>query len=121
MNPESAKPLMIVLAIATPALAVLILMRARAGTMTRPPASRLLLLALMGPANLTVWILFNGYLDRVGHRSAIGIALAALVFIAMGFGAGFVRAGRRSGDENGSGSRAPLPPGEPPAEESETR
>jgi uncharacterized membrane protein len=89
-------PAMIILAVATPVLAVLLIVFARAGLVSMPPRSRLVILLLAGPLNLALWYLFNHYLDSTGHRSVFGILLAAVVFIAVGFGAGFLRARARS-------------------------
>lgn len=79
---------MILIAVATPALVVLATVLARIGTITPLRRSRLIILFFAGPANLVLWFAFNGYLDRVGHRSIFGLALAAVIFIGLGFGLG---------------------------------
>ena len=110
---ESLFSLMVVIAVATPALVALILVATRMDILQPLRRSRLILLAAAGPTNLVCWLLFNGYLDRVGHRSVIGIVLAAAVFIGLGFGAGFLR-GRK--EIKGGGPGDLDPPGEQPAE-----
>ena len=108
MEREQLMAATIALAVATPLLAGLIHAMTRMGALRTLPRSRLVLIALIGPANLLLWLTLNRYLDGVGHRSVPGIALAALVFVVVGFGTGFLR-----------GSRAPRgssDSAEPPAE-----
>ena len=57
----------------------------------------LLILALAGPANLLLWFVVNGWLDRVGSRSVIGYVLAAAVFLIGGFVTGFLPRLRQGG------------------------
>lgn len=86
---------MIVLAIATPLVAGLwwLSHRAIAREAGRPPVRaqvrNAIILALAGPVNLLVWLLFNGWLDRLGSRSIAGYILAGLVFIVVGSTTGF--------------------------------
>lgn len=82
---------MVILAIATPGLALLIFCLHKAGMMSLPPRSRMVILLLAGPVNLLLWLMMNRYFDAVRHRSAIGVVLAAAVFIGVGFGGGFLR------------------------------
>lgn len=91
METENLLPMMVGLAVATPLLAVLLILFARAGIVTMPPRSRIVILLLAGPANLALWYFFNHYLRVTGHRSVFGILLAAIVFVVVGFGAGFLR------------------------------
>lgn len=88
---------MIGIAFATPLLALMLVLAARAGRITMPPKSRIVILLMAGPLNLVLWVVFQRYLDGVGNRSVYGIILAVVVFIAVGFGAGFLR-GRGSED-----------------------
>lgn len=99
MEDPSMQPLMIALAIATPVLAGLIFLYQRSGAIRAPRRGRLVLLALAGPLNLIVWLLLNERLAGIESRSLIGIILAVVVFLTLGFGFGFLR--RRDG-----GSRA---------------
>lgn len=92
---------MILIAFATPALVVLATVLTRIGTIRPLRRSRLALLFFAGPANLILWFVFNGYLDRVGHRSIFGLAFAAVIFIALGFGLGIFGA---RGDSAGAES-----------------
>lgn len=94
---ETADPsrLMIVLAVATPLLALLagaiVGHAARAGGEPPPPALRrnLWILALAGPVSLGLWWVFNRWLDAIGPRSVAGYVLAALAFVGAGFATGF--------------------------------
>lgn len=91
MEDRSTLPLMIALAIATPILAGMIHLYARSGAIGSLRKGRLWLLALAGPLNLVVWLLFNERLERFESRSMLGLALAAAVFVTLGFGFGFLR------------------------------
>jgi len=100
MDDPSILPLMIALAVATPVLAGLIhLFYARSGAIGSLRKGRLWLLALAGPLNLVGWLLSNERLKDLESRSVIGVVLAGVAFLTLGFGFGFLR--RR---DNGGGA-----------------
>ena len=110
MEIADADRLMFLLAVATPALALLargVLGHAaqHAGEpLTLVARRNIWILATAGPASLGLWWVFNRWLDTIGHRSVAGYILAALTFIAAGFATGFfsrLRAAR---------ARPPKPP-----------
>lgn len=96
MRDEQAYNTMIMIAFATPALALLMHFFAGRAGIVSIRRGRMVVLFLAGPANLLLWIIFNKYLDGVGNNSALGIALAAIVFVATGYGLGRWRGGRPS-------------------------
>ena len=94
---------MVGVAIATPILAAVLGFLRKIDLLPSIRAGRIWLLASVGPVNLLIWLGFNGYLDRVGHRSVIGIGLAALTFILVGSFLGFARG--RSAKREGGGPK----------------
>ncbi len=102
MEETTLRNLMILIAVATPLLAGMIYGVTRRVAEDGRPAPRrmrrnLWILAAAGPVNLVLWLLLNGWLDRMENRSAIGYVLAAIVFIAVGFTTGWF-GGRRRAD-----------------------
>lgn len=95
---------MVGVAVATPVLAAAMGLLRNMALLPSVGTGRLWLLASVGPANLLIWLVFNGYLGRVGHRSVIGIGLAALTFILVGSVFGFVRG--RSAGRKGEGPKS---------------
>lgn len=91
MSDTSVNVGMIVVAVATPLLAGLLVLLAQMQVIGGVKKSRLILLVILGPGNLAVWMLFNGYLDQVGHRSVLGIGLAVLIVVISAIGGGFRR------------------------------
>ena len=95
METADANRLMIILAMATPVLAVLVLAvgghAARLAEEPMPARTRrnAWILAFAGPATLALWWIFNHWLNFIGHRSAAGYIIAGLTFIGAGFGTGF--------------------------------
>lgn len=100
MRDDSVRTAMLVIAALTPLLGALAwfigggMNRAARDAGTELPLNRLglkcLVLALAGPANLALWHLFNGWLNRIGYRSVLGYALAALVFLLGGWLTGWL-------------------------------
>lgn len=107
MTDESVRTLMILIALGTPLLALVTWIMGRMRAMAPLTAGRLWMMALVGPGNLVLWLTFNGYMDQVGHRSLIGIALALIVLVGGGFGLGFFR-----GRSGAAREAAPAPPEE---------
>lgn len=91
MEDPSIQPLMIALAVATPVLAGLIHLYARTGAIGSLRKGRLWLLAFAGPLNLVVYLLLNEQLEDLESRSTIGVVLALVVFVTLGFGFGLLR------------------------------
>lgn len=91
MEDKSVALLIVVLAVATPALAGVIWFSARSGAMQAPRKGRLLALFLAGPLNLVLWWLLNGKLSGARSSSVMGILAAIVVFVALGFGMGFLK------------------------------
>jgi uncharacterized BrkB/YihY/UPF0761 family membrane protein len=103
MEDPSFQVLMIALAVATPVLAGLIHLYAKSGAMRPPRRGRVLLLALAGPVNLLFSMLLNPRLEPIRSTSMIGIVLAGIVFVIVGFGFGFLRQDKQTsgiGDED---------------------
>jgi hypothetical protein len=108
MQETSVSNIMIVVAVATFVVGLLALgigrMTATQADEPMPAGMRrnALLLTLAGPLALGLWFLFNRVLEGTGYRSAVGYALAALVFIAGGFMTGlFARlTARRRGERS---------------------
>ncbi|GEM_PF-3108314 len=116
MTVENVDLLMILVAVATPALAALIAFLARWGPLRRSPGpTRLILLAAAGPANLAVWWGFDRFLDRVGSNSVWALGGAALAVLAASWLAGHW-ASARSGAQPAE-SDAPSPPDLPEIKE----
>jgi hypothetical protein len=91
MDDRSVQFMVLMLAVATPLLAAVLHVNARAGRMSPLRPGRLPLLALAGPLNALAWFVLQGRLQGSSGRTAFGIALAALVFIGLGFGVGWLR------------------------------
>lgn len=109
MDDRSTQILVLTLAVATPALAAVMAMSVRSGATGPLRPGRLLLLALAGPLNALAWFALQGPLEGATNRTAFGIGLAALVFLGIGFGAGWLRRPRdheagSAGDTRGHGN-----------------
>lgn len=100
MQPAAVQNAMYLLAILTPVLAAMIYGARRIGRLPGPgPALwKVAVLGAAGPVNLLAWLLLNGWLDRIGHRSVIGYVLAAVVFVVAGFATGWFSRRRSRGD-----------------------
>ena len=109
MEESVVRNVMIILSLATPLVAGLFALAARASAVqSGEPLPRRLrrniwILAAAGPVNLALWLLLNGILAGTGFRSVMGYALAALVFLAGGVATGFfsrlLSRGARDGNE----------------------
>ena len=101
---------MLIIAAATPSLAILIWIGLGGGILSgganidRGMRIRLAILALAGPLNLAAWLGLNEWLDTIGWRSIIGYVLAAAVFITAGAGAGFLGRALRTGNADSRSS-----------------
>lgn len=104
MQDVDVRNVMILIAILTPLIGLLLFWvgrwAAKAGERPLPPsvARNAWLLIFAGPVNLLVWWLFNGVLSGMGSRNVVGMALAAVVFIGMGFFTGFFSRLARRGE-----------------------
>jgi hypothetical protein len=114
MQEAAVRTIMIALAVITPVVGLLVLLLGRwaetldGKAMTRQMRRNVWILILAGPVNLAAWFAFNGLLEGVGSRSVIGYVLAAVVFIAAGFGTGyFSRRRGRSAEQKSGPERIP--------------
>lgn len=95
MNYPELRNIMIGIALATPILALVIVFITRSSAARSdeplPPKirSNALILAVAGPLNLAVWLLFNAWHNQHGPGSVHGIVAAAIMFIAAGLATGF--------------------------------